>query len=191
MSHLKLKQIAGPNDGKQGSVIIFDSTPKWSTDLNTAIQLPTGSSAERPQTASPGMMRYNEDLQTVEFNNGTTWKRVDPDVSIYLQRYVFRMEYTEQQQVGAITGLPQDWTVVGTGPTSFTINTGLGRPPAGGFMYGLVSLSGTQYQLRNFTTAVEIEYNTNTPNQFTIQGLTSPSFIGTVAGGHVYFHLYI
>ena len=197
MSHLKLKQIAGPSNGKQGSVIVFDNaTPKWSTDLSTALQLPTGTTEQRPQTPSPGMMRFNSDLGAVEFNSGSEWKRLDPDLSIYLQRYVFRMEYTALMKVGAITELPNGWTVASQADTSFIINTGLGRPPAGGAMYGQEFPDGvagptTSYQYRAFNTSVEINYDTTTPNLFQIKGITAKTLIGTEASGHVYFHIYI
>jgi len=193
MSHLKLKQLAGPSNGARGGIIVFDNTSaSWSTDLSTALTLPSGTTEQRPQTPSTGMLRFNTSTSGVEVHTGSTWKRIDADLSIYLQRYVFRMEYTSDQKVGVISNLPANWSVVQTNNTDFTIEHGLGRPPAGGYMYGQVTPpNGTQYQMRNFSSAVEIEYDSTNQNRFQIRGITSSSFIGTPAGGHVYFHIYI
>ena len=38
-----------------------------------AIRLPSGTSAERPTTISPGLLRYNTQSSAAEFYNGTTW----------------------------------------------------------------------------------------------------------------------
>jgi hypothetical protein len=192
MSHLKIKQIAGPTNGKTGSVIIFDNTkPEWSSDLTSALFLPTGTEAQRPQIANNGMIRFNTDSSRIELYSNDEWVVVNPDLSVYLRRYTFRMEYTADQKVGTISELPDGWTVVTTNNTDFTIDTGLGKTPAGGYMYGLVSVTDTQYQLRTFNTSVSITYNTSDLNKFQIKGITSPSFIGTVASGHVYFHVFI
>ncbi len=191
MSHLKIKQIAGPSNGKQGSVIVFEDAPKWSTDLSTALQLPTGTQAQRPETPAAGMMRFNSDISAVEFSDGDTWKRLDPDLSIYLQRYTFRVNLKSDNTIASVVELPSNWQLVGFTDTTVTINSGQGRPPAGGYMYGLVSLSGDRYQMRNFSGAVEIEYNVSNQDIFVIQGITSQTVIGTVTGGHTYFHVYI
>lgn len=41
---------------------------------STAVQLPTGSSATRPDAPVFGMIRYNTDLAAVEFFNGTVFE---------------------------------------------------------------------------------------------------------------------
>lgn len=74
MSQLKAKQIAGPLTGQAGSAILFDGTKSgWSTDLNTALSLPSGPTSARPQTAAAGHIRHNSETGTVEAFNGTDW----------------------------------------------------------------------------------------------------------------------
>ena len=52
------------------------------SDLNTALQLPTGTTAERPTSPGTGEWRYNTDLKYVEFWDGAAWFRIDTDVII-------------------------------------------------------------------------------------------------------------
>jgi hypothetical protein len=49
---------------------------------STGVVLPTGSSANRPDNALFGMIRYNTDLGLVEFFNGTLWLTVSTGDSI-------------------------------------------------------------------------------------------------------------
>jgi hypothetical protein len=198
MSQLRLKQIAGPADSKDGSVIIFDSNkPHWSTDLTSSLKLPKGTTLQRPTSAEQGMIRFNTTVGGVEFHTGSDWKRLDADLSIYMQRYIIRMEYTTDYKVGAISGLPTGWSVVSQGDTSFVLYTGLGRPPGGGAIYGqefpefVGGGSPTQYQYRAFGSAVEINYDSSNLNQFSVVGITAKTLIGTDRGGHAYFHFYI
>ena len=39
----------------------------------TAVAIPTGNTASRPSTTTSGYLRYNTDLGTIEFYNGTEW----------------------------------------------------------------------------------------------------------------------
>ena len=52
-----------------------------SDDANTstgALDIPAGTTAERPSSPTSGNMRFNTDLQTVELYDGTTWGKVSP-----------------------------------------------------------------------------------------------------------------
>ena len=57
------------------------------SSLNTALQLPTGTTLERPTTASAGQWRYNTDEKYVEYYDGTTpydatkWFQIDTEIS--------------------------------------------------------------------------------------------------------------
>lgn len=44
-----------------------------------ALQLPVGTTAQRPASPATGMMRYNSSLNTVESYTGTSWKYM-PDI---------------------------------------------------------------------------------------------------------------
>ncbi len=74
MSLLKLKQIAGPVSGAEGSFVSFNgTTPVWSSALTTGITIPSGTTAERPQTPTAGMIRFNTETNEVEAFDGTEW----------------------------------------------------------------------------------------------------------------------
>ncbi|MNR87619.1 hypothetical protein D3C72_185170 [compost metagenome] len=74
MSLLKLKQIAGPVDSTAGSFVSFNgTTPVWSSALTTGIAIPSGTTAERPQTPTEGMIRFNTETNEVEAYSGTDW----------------------------------------------------------------------------------------------------------------------
>jgi len=40
----------------------------------SSLQLPVGSTAERPNPAEPGMIRFNTNYSSVEFYDGTNWR---------------------------------------------------------------------------------------------------------------------
>ena len=42
--------------------------------LNTALKLPSGTTAERPATPSTGEWRYNTDNNLIEFYDGGSWR---------------------------------------------------------------------------------------------------------------------
>jgi hypothetical protein len=49
---------------------------------SSGVVLPTGSSANRPDNAAFGMIRYNTDSGLVEFFNGTIWSSLSPGGSL-------------------------------------------------------------------------------------------------------------
>ena len=49
------------------------------SDLNTALQLPTGTTLERPTSPSTGEWRYNTDEKYVEFWDGSAWRQIDTE----------------------------------------------------------------------------------------------------------------
>lgn len=49
---------------------------------SSGVVLPTGSSANRPENAAFGMIRYNTDTGLVEFFNGSVWSTLSPGGSI-------------------------------------------------------------------------------------------------------------
>ena len=49
------------------------------SDLNTALQLPTGDTASRPGSPSTGEWRYNTDEKYVEFWDGSDWRQIDTE----------------------------------------------------------------------------------------------------------------
>ncbi len=62
-------------DGKVG---IGTATPSVSLDVQTtdALGMPAGTSAQRPAVANVGDMRFNVDLNLMEYYNGTKWTSI-------------------------------------------------------------------------------------------------------------------
>ena len=46
---------------------------------NTALQLPTGTTAQRPTSPSAGEWRYNTDQNKVEYYDGSDWRQIDDE----------------------------------------------------------------------------------------------------------------
>ena len=47
--------------------------------LNTALQLPNGTTAERPTSPSTGEWRYNTTTNLVEFYDGGAWRELESE----------------------------------------------------------------------------------------------------------------
>ena len=85
MSLIKVKQIGGPSNN-DSAFIAFDPTDnkvKWTTDIKGGVKIPAGTTAERPQAATEGTIRYNTDLEYIEVYSNGEWTRgsgvtVDP-----------------------------------------------------------------------------------------------------------------
>ena len=74
MSQVKIKQLLGPVGSNQGSLVVYDSgVSRWSSDLSSAILLPSGDTSSRPSTPANGMMRFNTDLNLVETYENIHW----------------------------------------------------------------------------------------------------------------------
>jgi len=51
--------------------------------LNTALQLPSGTTAQRPASPSTGEWRYNTDNNLIEFYDGAAWRDLqDEDIPV-------------------------------------------------------------------------------------------------------------
>jgi len=46
--------------------------------LDSALQLPSGTTAERPSSATSGEWRFNTDISKIEFYDGSAWYAIDP-----------------------------------------------------------------------------------------------------------------
>jgi hypothetical protein len=77
MSLLRVKQLTGPTVQTLGAVIAFDGTrTQWSSDLSGAILIPQGSTSERPNSVSAGLMRFNTDTACFEVYTGRVWQNL-------------------------------------------------------------------------------------------------------------------
>jgi hypothetical protein len=90
MSKLNIKQIAGPATGGRaptGSIPVFDGNLlRWSNSAATAIQLPSGTTAQRPAgaNAADGMFRYNSDLGKIEALQAGSWVNAVNEIKSFL-----------------------------------------------------------------------------------------------------------
>ena len=46
--------------------------------LDSALQLPSGTTAERPSSATSGEWRFNTDTSKIEFYDGSAWYALEP-----------------------------------------------------------------------------------------------------------------
>lgn len=82
MSKLHIKQVAGPVTGAKsptGAIPVFDGNlVRWSNAATTGLQIPTGSTLQRPSGAevTDGLLRYNTDLNKVEIRENGAWSNV-------------------------------------------------------------------------------------------------------------------
>jgi hypothetical protein len=57
-----------------GNLVLIAAGGVVDASANTgALMIPRGNTAQRPATASAGMIRFNTTLAATEFYNGTTW----------------------------------------------------------------------------------------------------------------------
>jgi Collagen triple helix repeat (20 copies) len=105
--------------------------------------------------------------------------------------YQFRINFLGSNAPGSVAELPTGWSLVSISAGTVTIDypSSLGLPAYHTF-YGLVSTSGTVYQSRPATAALEMEYDINVPGRFNINQLTQ-SVVGGTSGetGHTYVRM--
>ena len=85
MSVLKIKQLVGPSGTHRGAVVVCDTAgyPQWSSDINSVLQLPAGSNAQRPSSPTIGQVRYNTDNSQFEgYGPGSAWGSLGGVVSV-------------------------------------------------------------------------------------------------------------
>jgi len=80
--------------------------------LNTALQLPSGTTAQRPASPSTGEWRYNTDNNLIEFYDGAAWRDLqDEDIPPIPSEHFNTVTYTGTGGTQAITGVgfQPDW----------------------------------------------------------------------------------
>ena len=60
--------------GNSNGLVVINGT--------SALQLPTGNTAQEPVNASTGAIRYNTDSDSIEFYTGTSWVSATPSISM-------------------------------------------------------------------------------------------------------------
>jgi hypothetical protein len=68
--------------GEQGTLKISSGSKIDLTKNNSYLQLPKGSTEERPNNSTSGEIRYNTDTKLVEYYDGTQWQEIE-----YLEDY--------------------------------------------------------------------------------------------------------
>ena len=80
--------------------------------LNTALKLPSGTTAERPTSPSTGEWRYNTTTNLIEFYDGGDWRDLqDEDIQPVNSEHFNTVTYTGTGGTQAITGVgfQPDW----------------------------------------------------------------------------------
>ena len=74
MSLVNIKQIRNLPSASNGAVIVFNGSNNiWSNTDTNGIAISSGTTAERPLTPTPGFIRYNTDINLMEYWNGSNW----------------------------------------------------------------------------------------------------------------------
>jgi len=74
--------------------------------LNTALQLPSGTTAQRPTSPSTGEWRYNTDNNLIEFYDGGAWRELqDEDIPPVPSEHFNTVLYTGNSSTQSITGV--------------------------------------------------------------------------------------
>jgi hypothetical protein len=71
---------------EDGQVGVMNNNPQVSLDINAtdAVNMPNGTTAQRPTTPSQGAMRFNSEVKSMEFFDGTNWVSLTPAGSIQM-----------------------------------------------------------------------------------------------------------
>ena len=97
---------------------------------SSGVVLPTGSSANRPENAAFGMIRFNTDSGLIEFFNGTIWSTVSTGGSLVysVDDFVGDGTQTVFTMSAAVSNAQQIMVFVGSiyqdPATSYTVNGG-------------------------------------------------------------------
>ena len=97
---------------------------------SSGVVLPTGSSANRPENAAFGMIRFNTDSGLIEFFNGTIWSTVSTGGSLVysVDDFVGNGTQTVFTMSAAVSNAQQIMVFVGSiyqdPATSYTVNGG-------------------------------------------------------------------
>ena len=122
------------------------------TEINDNLELPSGTTAQRPSSPQEGQIRYNTDLETVEFYNGANWRPLSdthPEatggtvVDTYIGGVPYRIHYFTETGTDTLT-------VTNPGPVDALIvagggGGGSGNPDRGGGGAGGVILRQGYY----------------------------------------------
>lgn len=91
------------------------------TNTNSSIKLPVGSTANRPNSPALGMMRFNTSINTVEIYNGSSWRRMGYAKSVSLAGVPSTLNETTNRTAtitvnafGYPPGITFYWTVTGS-----------------------------------------------------------------------------
>ena len=193
MSQLKAKQIAGPLVGRTGSALIFDgSKAGWSTDLNSALALPSGPTNARPQDSSVGHLRHNSTTGKIEAYENGAWTNVISDTATMLQRFQIRAKLSATNALPTVASeytLPPGWTVSNPLAAGFTFTHNTGRVLQTASILSQVGGTGNVYRAYPFTNTMY--YTTDvTGSNVTVAGFQGGGNYANAANGFVIFNLF-
>jgi len=102
--------------------------------------------------------------------------------------YNFYVNYDGGGVISSVTNLPSGWSAV-LGPNYVTITHNIVGLPQGFIAYGQASIGSTIWSSRGPNAIMNLSYDTLTPFQFTLNGITANN-VGTVYGGQARMSLF-
>ena len=102
--------------------------------------------------------------------------------------YTFYIVYDNSGNINRVINLPTDWSAT-VGSNVVTVSYIANGYPNGFFAWGQQSLGGTVYISRAPSSIMYLSYNTATPGQFTLNGVSTNN-VGTVYGGSAKISVY-
>jgi len=89
MSLINIKQLRNLPSADVGATIVYNGTNNvWSNIDASGIQISSGTSLERPTTPAPGLIRFNSDLNQMEYWNGSQWVQIFEGTRKFVQSFV-------------------------------------------------------------------------------------------------------
>ncbi len=77
MSLISIKQLRNLPSASNGALIVFDgNTNIWSNNDTNGIAISSGTTAQRPLSPVPGLLRFNTDDNFLEYWDGSSWIQI-------------------------------------------------------------------------------------------------------------------
>lgn len=175
--------VTGPI-GQTGPTGLGNTGPTGMTGsqgpTGTSITGPTGAQGIRGFTGPTG---WTGSVGPTGPSNGPTGARgpTGPAGLPGILAYNFTVIYDGAGIISSVTDLPAGWSAI-FGSSYVTITHTANGLPQSFIAYGLSSQFGTIWTSRGPNAIMNLSYDTTTPGQFTLNGVT-PNNVGTVYGG--------
>lgn len=108
---------------------------------------------------------------------------IGPTGSVGVTTWNFNITYDGAGVISGVLNLPSGWVATNIGPNAVTIQHNLiGQNPQSFMIFGQTYVGGSLYTSRGPNAIMNLSYDTNVPNSFTLNSITANN-VGTVYGG--------